>query len=84
MEELCSYIMNHLVLDLDGEVTMEAINDMLVRDGSQKARELRARLISEQGPNEFLLVLADCLRESLRDGINEDKVQEQIDYYLEA
>ena len=84
MDELVSYIMQHLVLDLDGDITMDDINQMLVRDGSQLARDLRARLIAEQGPNEFLLVIVDCLRESLRDGINEDKVLDQVKFYLEA
>ncbi|MBN1945891.1 MAG: hypothetical protein JW797_09450 [Bradymonadales bacterium] len=84
VDELCAYIMEHLVLDLDGEVNLETINEMLMRDGSQMARDLRARLIAEQGPDDFLLVLVDCLRESLREGINEEKIQEQVQYYLEA
>ncbi len=84
MDELCSYIMEHLVLDLDGDISMDSMNEMLVRDGSQLARDLRARLIAEQGPNEFLLVLVDCLRESLRDGIGEAKVLEQVKFYLDA
>ena len=84
VDELSAYIMEHLVLDLDGEVNMETINDMLMRDGSQIARDLRARLIAEQGPEDFLLALVDCLRESLREGITEEKIQEQVQYYLEA
>lgn len=84
MDELVSYIMQHLVLDLDGDISMDDINEMLVRDGSQVARDLRARLIAEQGPNDFLLVIVDCLRESLRDGINEDKVLNQVKFYLDA
>lgn len=84
MDELVTYIMQHLVLDLDGDITMDDINEMLVRDGSQTARDLRARLIAEQGPNDFLLVIVDCLRESLRGGINEDKVLDQVKFYLDA
>lgn len=84
MDELCAVIMNHLVLDFEGEADMDLINDMLVRDGSQMARDLRARLIAEQGPDSFLLVLVDCLRENLRDGINESHIKEQVQFYLEA
>ena len=84
MDELYSYILNHIVLDFEGEFTMEKINDMLVRDGSQVSRDLRARLIAEQGPNQFLLVLLDCLGESVSDGIRKDKVEEQVRLYLEA
>lgn len=84
MDELCSYILDHITLDFEGDTSLESINDMLVRDGSQTARDLRARLIAEQGSDQFLLVLLDCLRESLRDGINEEIVREQVQYYLEA
>ncbi len=84
MEELCSYILDHIILDFEGEFTMDKLNDMLVRDGSQVSRDLRARLISEQGPDQFLMVLLDCLRESLDEGIGKDKVEEQVRFYLEA
>lgn len=84
MDELCSFIMDHLVLDFEGEANMDTINDMLVRDGSQLARDLRAKLIAEQGPDSFLLVLVDCLREFIRDGIDESKLRDQAKYYLEA
>ena len=84
MDELCAYMMEHLVLDLDGDIGMEQINEMLIRDGSQMARDLRARLIAEQGPNDFLLVIVDCLRESLRDGITEDTIHDQVKCYLDA
>ena len=84
MDELCSYILDHIVLDFEGEFTMEKINDMLVRDGSQVSRDLRARLIAEKGPNQFLLVLLDCLGESISDGIRKDKVEEQVRLYLDA
>jgi len=84
LEELCSYILDHIILDFEGEFTMDKLNDMLVRDGSQVSRDLRARLISEQGPDQFLMVLLDCLRESLDEGIGKDKVEEQVRFYLEA
>lgn len=84
MDELCALIMNHLVLDFEGEANMDVINEMLVRDGGPVARDLRARLIAEQGPDSFLLVLVDCLKESLRDGISEKQIKDQVKFYLDA
>jgi hypothetical protein len=84
VDEICNYILSNLVLDLEGNLEMEALNDMLVRDGSQLARDLRARLIAEQGPNEFLFVVIDTLREHLTSGINEGIIREQVRLYLEA
>jgi hypothetical protein len=84
VDALATYLIGHIVLDFNGEVSMEQINTLLLEDGSALAKKLRSRLIQEGGPDDFLLVLADCLRESLRRGINEEAVKEQIDLYLNA
>ena len=84
MQQLASYLLNHIVLDFDGEVDMETLNALLLEDGSQLAHDLRARLIAEQGPTDFLVVLADCLKEFIREGINEELIGEQIGFYLDA
>ncbi|MCA9561933.1 MAG: hypothetical protein KC561_00525 [Myxococcales bacterium] len=84
MDELCKYLMKLLVMDVEGDTTLETINQMLVKDGSQASRDLRARLIAEKGTEQFLLVLLDCLRESIREGVNEDTIREQIGFYLDA
>ena len=34
--------------------------------------------------DDLLLTLADCLREHIRSGINEETVQEQLDMYSES
>ena len=84
MGALAKYLLEHMVLDFDGEIDMEHINAFLLEDGSPAAHELRSRLISEGGPNEFLLVLADVLKDFTREGIREEHVVEQVVYYLEA
>ncbi len=84
MKKFSRYLLDHLVLDFDGEITMEEINTLLLEDGSKLAHDLRARLIAESGPNDFLLVLADCLKEFLAEGINEELVGDQVAFYLDA
>lgn len=84
MEEFATYLIQHLVLDFDGEISMEHINTLLLEDGSPQAKKLRARLIAEGGPDDFLLVVADCLKDFVRRGINEKTVNDQIDIYLDA
>ena len=78
MNELSNYLIDNLVLDFRGDVDMETLNELLLRDGSQLAHDLRARLISQDGVDDFLLVLADCLKDFLREGISEELVTEQI------
>lgn len=84
MQKFSRYLIEHLVLDFDGDITMELVNELLLEDGSQVAHDLRARLIAEGGANDFLLVLADCLKEFMREGINEELVSEQVAFYLDA
>ena len=84
MNELCAYILDHLVLDLSGEFNMDLVGEMLVSDGSQEARDLRARLGKEKSPDQFLFVLLDCLRDSIRTGVTVYTVKDQVELYLEA
>ncbi|MEL6178675.1 MAG: hypothetical protein AAFS10_06960 [Myxococcota bacterium] len=84
MKELSAYLIDNLVLDFRGDVDMKTLNELLLRDGSPLAHDLRARLISQEGMDDFLLVLADCLKEFIRDGISEERVTEQVGMYLNA
>ena len=84
MEKLCAYLLQHLILDFDGEVSMDIINRLLREDDTPEAGDLRARLFAERGPEDFLVVTADCLREHILYGIDSELIQEQIQLYLEA
>ncbi len=84
MEEFAKYLIGHLVLDFSGDVDMEQINTLLLEDGSPQAKSLRSRLIAEGGCDDFLLVLADCLKDSIHKGINESTINDQVDFYLDA
>ena len=84
MQKLANYLLDHMVLDFDGEINMERINKYLVADGSETAINLRSRLLSDGGPDDFLLVLADVLKDYSRSGIREEHVVEQVGFYLRA
>lgn len=84
MEELCKTLMSHIILDFDGDVTYDTIDDFLADDPSPLAQSLRGRLDKENGAADFLLVLSDCLRESLRSGITPARVEQQIKIYVDS
>lgn len=84
MQELVHYLLSNIYLDFQGDITMEQIREFLRRDDSHEARKVLARLLDEKGVNELLLTLADCLREHLADGINEDVVRGQLNLYADA
>ena len=83
MDELCKFLINHMILDFDGEVDKEAISRFLLDDGSSLARSLRGKLLSD-GIEDFLIVLSDVLRESIPKGITPEKVKDHISMYIES
>ncbi len=84
MKELVRYLLDNLILDFQGDITVEKIREFLREDDSREARKLLSRLIEEKGADDLLLALADVLRESLEVGITEDKIREQLNLYSEA
>ena len=84
MRDFGKYLIDHLVLDFDGDINMEEMNALLLEDGSPLAHDLRARMIAEGGPDDFLVVLADCLKEYLPQGLSEDVVADQVAFYVKA
>ncbi len=84
MKELIRYLLENLQLDFQGDVTLDTVRGYLREDDSRESRKLLARLIEEEGVDSMLITLADCLREYLREGINEDTVTEQLNIYSDS
>lgn len=84
MDQLIAYLLENLILDFQGELDLDMARDFLKGDDSKEARTLYARLVADGGVNEMMVVLADCLKDYLRKGIDEGAVREQIRTYVEA
>ncbi len=84
MKELVDYLLKNLYIDFQGEISVERVREFLRHDDSREARKVLAKIIEEEGVDDLLLTLADCLREHLRHGINEDVVREQVNLYAES
>ena len=84
MRELARYLLNHAIIDFSGDITIEQVRQFLRDDDSREARMLLSRLIEDKGVEDFLIVVADCLKESIRAGISEDIIREQLNTYSES
>ena len=84
MRELVRYLLEHAVIDFEGDITMDEIRQFLREDDSREARTVLAKLIEDKGVDDFLVTLADCLRENIRTGVTEAVVKEQILTYSES
>jgi len=84
VKELVSYLLQNLYLDFQGEISVEQVREFLREDESREARQLLSKIIEEKGIDDLLITLADCLREYIRSGVNEDTIREQLETYSDS
>ncbi len=84
MKELVRYLLENLYLDFQGEISIDTVRQFLRGDESREAKALLSKLIADKGVDELLLTLADCLKDHIRSGVNEQVVREQLSLYSES
>ncbi len=84
MNQLIAYLMENLILDFQGDLDLEMARRFLKEDESEEAKKLYAKLLADGDVSEMLLVLADCLRDAVRTGINETVVLENLKTYADS
>ncbi len=84
MNELVRYLIANLVLDFQGDITVEKIRGFLREDESKQARRLLSKIIEERGADDLLLALADVLKDDIEAGVTPEKVREQLSLYSDA
>lgn len=84
MQELVRYLLENLYLDFQGDISVERVREFLREDDGKEARQLLARLLAENGVDDMLLTLADCLKEHIRTGISEKTIREQLAMYSDS
>jgi hypothetical protein len=73
-----------MILDFQGDMTIEMLREMLRDDDSREARALRAKVVEDKSVNEMMLVLADCLLEAVQRSLTDDSIREQLSTYAES
>ncbi len=84
MKELIKYLIDNLVIDFQGEITLETVRAFLREDDGRDARQLLSKLMEEKGVDDMLITLADCLKEHIQSGINDRVVREQLAIYSDS
>lgn len=84
VQELVRYLLENLYLDFQGDISVDRVRGFLRDDESREARLLLSRIIEENGVDDMLLALADCLKEHIRTGISEKTVREQLTMYTDS
>lgn len=84
LKELVRYLLTNMYLDFQGDISVEKVREFLREDDSKEARRLLSKIIEEKGVDDLLITLADCLKESIRTGVTEDTVRDQLNLYSES
>jgi hypothetical protein len=84
VNQLIAFLLDHAMLDFSGDLSLDMVKDFLRGDDSPEARALLAKLVQERGVDDMIVTLADCLQESLRSGLTEDVVRDQLRLYSES
>ena len=84
MKRLIQYLRENMILDFQGDMTLEMLREMLRDDDSREARALRAKVVEDKGVNDMMLVLADCLLEVVQRSLPEEAMREQLSTYAES
>jgi hypothetical protein len=83
MDKLAQYLLEHIQLDFTG-VDFETIQKLLKEDRSPMSTQLMTKLIEDRGEEDLLVVLADCLKDYVAQGIDTEVVKKQLALYSEA
>ena len=84
MRQLIAYLLDHIMLDFDGDLTLDMVRDFLRDDESREGRALLAKLVEDRGVEDMMVTLADCLKDHIRTGISDEKVREQLQLYSDS
>jgi hypothetical protein len=84
VKRLIQYLRENMILDFQGDMTLEMLREMLKDDDSREARALRAKVVEDRGVNDMMLVLADCLLEVVQRSLPEEAIREQLSTYAES
>lgn len=84
MKDLIHYLLKNAYIDFQGAITIDEVRKFLRDDDSKDARSLMSKLIEDKGVDDFLLTLADCLKEYIPVGVTEEVVHEQLLTYSES
>ncbi|MDJ0766433.1 MAG: hypothetical protein QNJ97_25890 [Myxococcota bacterium] len=84
MDELAQYLLENVIFDFEGEVTVESVRAFLRRQDNEESRALMQKIIEDKGIDELLLTLADCLTANLATGITAAVIREHLISYAES
>jgi len=83
VKQLAKYLMDRVIVDFEN-IDIEDVRAALRDEDTEESRALLSKLVEDRGIDELAITLADCLKDQLRNGIDEACIQEQLVLYSES
>jgi len=84
VNEFARYLMENAIIDFQGGITIDEVRKFLRDEDSRESRALLSRLIEDNGMDDLMVTIADCLKDYIRTGITEDIVRAQLASYSDS
>lgn len=84
VNRLIAYLRDHLIIDFQGDLTVEKVRELLAGDDSRDSKALLAKVVAERSADDMMLVLADCLLEPVQNALTDDFMRDQLRSYTES
>lgn len=84
MNHLIAHLRDNLILDFQGELTLEMVRQFLKADNSRENQLLLKKLVEDKGVEEMLITLADCLVEVAQEALTDNVMRAQLRMYAES
>ena len=84
VNRLIEYLRQNLLIDFQGDLSVEKVRELLAGDDSQDAKQLLAKLAGDKTVEDFVIVLADALLEPVQKALTDDVVRDQIKTYSDS
>lgn len=84
MRDLVRYLLDHAVIDFQGDISIDQVRQYLRDDDTRESRQLLSKLIEDKGVDDLLITIADCLKEYIRVGVTEEVLRDQLTVYSES
>ena len=59
MKQLIAYLLENLILDFQGDLTLDMVRDFLRDDESREGRALLSKLVEDRGVSDMMITLED-------------------------
>ncbi|HET9627598.1 MAG TPA: hypothetical protein VFP84_39850 [Kofleriaceae bacterium] len=84
MNQLIAYLRENLIIDFQGDLSVDKVRELLAGDDSRDAKALLQKLVAEKKVDDMMLVLADCLVEPVQNALTDEVMRAQIRMYTES